>query len=394
MITLASIIEQFESEFLSTYMGKILPSHKKALTALKNCRTEHSPKMLMHCCECDHQTLVPHSCGHRNCPHCQHHESQQWIDRQIQKQLPAPYFMITFTLPAQLRSLTWHHQRKVYSLMFKCVWETLQTFSLNDKNLKGIPGVVGVLHTHSRRLDYHPHIHAVLPAAAIDKSSRLWRKKEGKYLFCHKALAKVFRAKFLSALNKARLSTVGKSPEKWVVDCKSIGSGDKALVYIGQYLYRGVIQEKDILSAKNNQVTFRYQDSKTEQTLTRTVSGAHFLWLVLQHVLPHRFCRARDYGFLHPNSKRLIQVIHLLFKFDPLKWLPKTKPRPQMRCACCGSTMKIVQLRIKAAVADLIKITPGALDPTGTADTDYVSSNQNHRGTIQLFQATVTPCLQ
>lgn len=346
MIRLASIIEQFEAAFLSTYKNNMLPSHKKALSALKICRTRHSPKMLMRCSDCTHQTIVPHSCGHRNCPHCQHHESQQWIERQVQKQLPASYFMITFTLPRELRSLVWQHQRMLYTLLFKCTWDTLQSFSLNDKKLKGTPGMVAVLHTHSRVLDYHPHIHTVLPAVAIDKVNRLWRKKSGKYLFNHKALAKVFRAKMLAGIKKAGLTLPEKYPEKWVVDCQSVGSGDKALVYLGRYLYRGVIREKDIVSVKDGQVTFRYQDSKTKRYRTRIVSGATFLWLILQHVLPPRFRRARDYGFLHSNSKTLIKLIHLLFKFDPTKWLAKVKPRPQMRCACCGAPMNIVRIRI------------------------------------------------
>ncbi|MCP4994994.1 MAG: transposase, partial [Gammaproteobacteria bacterium] len=250
MIRLSCVIEQFESEFLSTYQGKVLPGQKNALMALKTCRTRHSPKMLMRCSDCDHQVFVPHSCGHRNCPHCQHHESQQWIERQVQKQLPASYFMITFTLPKELRSLAWSHQRIVYNLMFESIWKTLQTFSLNDKKLRGTPGVVAVLHTHSRRLDYHPHIHAVLPAGAIDKN-RHWRKKGGKYLFNHKALAKVFRAKMLACLTKAGLQLPDQYPEKWVVDCQSVGPGDKALVCLGRYLYRGVIREKDILTIKD-----------------------------------------------------------------------------------------------------------------------------------------------
>ncbi len=365
MIRLASIIEQFEPDFLSTYKNKVLPSQKKALSALKICRTQHSPKMLMSCSDCDHQVYVPHSCGHRNCPHCQHHESQQWIERQVQKQLPALYFMITFTLPKELRSLAWSHQRIVYNLMFECIWETLQKFSQNDKKLKGTPGVVAVMHTHSRRLDYHPHIHAVMPAGAIDKANRLWRKKDGEYLFNHKALAKVFRAKMLAGLAKAGLKLPEKYPEKWVVDCKSIGSGDKALVYLGRYLYRGVIREKDILTVKDGMVTFRYQDSKTKQSQIRTVSGAHFLWLILQHVLPNRFRRARDYGFLHPNSKTLIKLIHLLFKFDPTRWLPKVKPRPEMLCECCGAKMRIIQIQIKQDWSDLKGTPLNPEDPMG-----------------------------
>jgi len=229
MITLSSIINQFEADFLNAYSPRILPSQLSALDALKTCRTEHSPKMQVNCSGCEYQTFIPHSCGHRNCPHCQHYESQRWIERQVQKQVPANYFMVTFTLPAQLRSLASHHQKHVFRLMFECVWETLQTFSRNDKQLRGDPGVIAVLHSHSRELNFHPHIHAVMPAAIVDKAHKLWRTKKGKYLFNHKALGKVFRAKMLSRLAKGNLTLPQNVPQKWIVDCKHVGSGGKAL---------------------------------------------------------------------------------------------------------------------------------------------------------------------
>ncbi|WP_305907812.1 IS91 family transposase [Methylomarinum sp. Ch1-1] len=348
MIPISSVIDQFEADFLNQYPSQILPSQLKALQALKICRTRHSPVMQVNCTECEHQTFVPHSCGHRNCPHCQHHESQQWIERQLQKQVPAQYFMITFTLPAQLRTLAWRHQRLLYSVLFECVWETLQTFSRNDRKLNGDPGVIAVLHTHSRALDYHPHIHAVMPAAIVDQCKRLWRTKTGKYLFNHKALAKVFRAKMLTRLARENLSLPKATPHKWVVDCKRVGSGDKALVYLGRYLYRGVIREKDILSCRDGKVTYRYQDSKTKRWQIKTVSGADFLWRVLQHVLPKGFRRARNYGFLHPNSKGTIRILQYLKKLDPQKWLPVIRQRPQMRCACCGGVMAVGRTRIPA----------------------------------------------
>jgi hypothetical protein len=346
MITLSSVMTQFEADFLKTYQQRILPSQLKALAALKVCRTQKSPMMQVNCSGCDYQTFVPHSCGHRNCPHCQHHESQQWIERQVQKQVPARYFMLTFTLPAQLRSLTWSHQKQVYRLMFECVWETLQSFSRNDKQLKGDPGVIAVLHTHSRALAYHPHIHAVMPAAIVDKSNRLWRTKKGQYLFNHKALAKVFRGKMLSRLLQEKLTAPLSTPKKWVVDCKSVGSGEKALIYVGRYLYRGVIREKDILSCENGQVTYRYQNSTTNRWEIKTVTGAKFLWLILQHVLPKGFRRARNFGFLHPNSKQLIKVLQWIFKLNPNKWLAKLKPRHQLTCKCCGAVMVVGRRRI------------------------------------------------
>ncbi len=350
MILLSSIIQTFAAEFLEQYQNSILPSHRKALAAMKECRTSSSPQMLAQCPECDSQIFVPHSCGHRNCPHCQHHESQQWLERQLQKQVPAEYFLLTFTLPEEFRTLAWCHQRTLYALMTRCSWETVQTFSQNDKQLQGTPGAITVLHTHSRRLDYHPHVHLVMPAAAIDELKRLWRtqKGEGKssYLFNHKALAKVFRAKMLDAIRQQGLKLPLSYPETWVVDVKSVGTGEKALVYLGRYLYKGVIQEKDITACENGHVTFRYQNSKTKRIEYRTVSGARFLWLVLQHVLPKGFRRARNFGFLHPNSKRLIALLQYLLGFDPKRALAWVEKRPQLTCRCCGAVMNIVRTRI------------------------------------------------
>ncbi|MCP4451344.1 MAG: transposase, partial [Planctomycetes bacterium] len=165
MILLSSIIETFEAAFLAQYRDSILPSHRKALSVMKDCRTSSSAQMLAQCPECDSQLLVPHSCGHRNCPHCQHHEGQQWLERQLQKQVPAEYFLLTFTLPQELRALAWRHQRTLYTLMTRCSWETVRTFTQNDPQLQGMPGAITVLHTHSRRLDFHPHVHLVMPAA-------------------------------------------------------------------------------------------------------------------------------------------------------------------------------------------------------------------------------------
>ncbi len=135
-------------------------------------------------------------------------------------------------------------------------------------------------------------------------------------------------------------------PEAWVVDCKSVGSGEKALVYLGRYLYKGVIQEKHIIRCQDGQVSFRYQDGKTKQWQTRTLSAAKFLWLILQHVLPKGFRRTRNFGFLHANSKRLSVVLGQLLKLNPVKVLPGLLARPPIVCPCCGGNMRIIQTRI------------------------------------------------
>ena len=354
MIRLAKVMATFETDFLAQYRNRLTPAHYRALAALKQCRTEASPMMQVKCTGCEHQKLVPHSCGHRHCPHCQHHESQQWLERQLKKQVPAEYFLLTFTLPAEFRALAWAHQSVVYELLMRCCWDTVRTFSHNDRQLQGTPGAIAVLHTNTRRMAFHPHVHLVMPAAALDGKQKRWRtKRRGKtkagYLFNHKALAKVFRAKMLAAIKAAGLPLPRRHPETWVADCKSVGSGEKALIYLGRYLYRGVIAEKDIVACGNGQVSFRYRNAKTGKTEFRTESGAHFLWLVLQHVLPKGFRRARNFGFLHPNCKRLIALLHLLLKFVPpaVGWF---KQRAPILCACCGAVMVIVKTQLPSVL--------------------------------------------
>ena len=200
---------------------------------------------------------------------------------------------------------------------------------------------------YSRRLDYHPHVHLAMPAAAIERKAKRWRtkrrKKGGAYLFSHKALAKVFRAKLLQTLKAEGLILPSDYPAKWVVDCRCVGSGEKALVYLGRYLYRGVIQEKDILGCDKGQVTFRYRDSKTKKYQTRTLPGAQFLALILQHVLPKGFRRARNFGFLHPNSKPLIALLQYLLGLTRDWGRAKCRPRSSLHCPCCGAEMRIVK---------------------------------------------------
>ncbi|NOR51294.1 MAG: IS91 family transposase [Gammaproteobacteria bacterium] len=345
MITLAELIDRYEPELLNAYAEQLLPGHKRALAAMKLCRTDNSPMMMTQCLACEDKGMLPHSCGHRSCPHCQHHESQRWLERQQRKLLPVNYFMITFTLPAQMRSLAWHHQQAIYDLLFKVSWETLACFGLNDKQLKGKLGATGVLHTHSRKLDYHPHLHMIVPAGALDRTNRLWGKKRGKYLFNQKNLSKVFRAKWFQALKEHGFKVKDNLPKDWIVDCRHIGSGNKALIYLGKYLYRGVLSEKNILSIKDGKVTFRYTDN-TGATKTRTLAGADFLWLLLRHVLPKGFRRARDYGYLHANSKSLIQLIQLLLHV--VLQTAKERLRAVIHCKQCGGPMAIVATRISA----------------------------------------------
>ena len=251
--------------------------------------------------------------------------------------------MATFTLPYELRFLAWDNQTIVYNLLFACVSSTLKDFGLNPKNLGANIGMTAILHTHSRRLDYHPHIHVVVPGGGVDKARKQWKKKQDKYLFNEFALAKVFRARFLAALNEAGLSIPKSVAPKWVVDCAHVGKGITALKYLSRYLYRGVISEKNIVSNQNGQVTFKYIESKTGNTRYRTLKGEDFLHLIMQHVLPKGFRRVRDYGFLHGNAKKMLFLVQLILHVV-IKGI-ELRPRPAFKCPCCKSPMVIIGFR-------------------------------------------------
>lgn len=341
--TLQAIIQQYKPALIEKYGKRLLPSQWRAIHAMQHCRTPDAGECQVQCTQCHQSHWHPLSCGHRSCPKCQNHEVSQWLDRQKQKLLPVDYFMVTFTLPRQLRILAWQHQKTLYTLFFACVSSTLKDFGLNPRNLGAEMGMTAVLHTHSRQLDYHPHIHVVVPGGGIETKRKQWKKLKGKYLFNEFALAKVFRARFITAIKEKGLAIPDKTPKKWVANVRHVGKGLPALKYLSRYLYRGVISENNILSNRHGRVTFQYTNSDTGKTDTRTLTGEAFLHLVLQHVLPRGFRRVRDYGFLHANAKKRLALVQLIL-FVFIKEI-KPRTRPVFKCPKCHSPMVIKRIR-------------------------------------------------
>ena len=335
---LASLLHQYQADLKSKYTHRLLPGHHRAMTAMLRCRTPAAGQIQLHCSDCASTYVQPHSCGHRSCPQCQNHAASVWLDRQRAKLLPVEYFMLTFTVPRQLRSLAWRHQRLMYNGLFDVASSTLKDFGLNPKHLGADIGMTAVLHTHNRRLDYHPHLHFIVPGGGLDLARRQWKKTRG-YLFNEFALAQVFRARLLDALKAAGLSLPENLPQQWVVDCRSVGKGEPALKYLSRYLYRGTISENNIIANQQGEVTFRYLDAKTGTTKYRRLPGADFLWLTLQHVLPKGFRRVRDYGFLHANAKHSLSLLQLVLRVIIKASAPP--PRPLFKCPACQAPMRI-----------------------------------------------------
>jgi Putative transposase/Transposase zinc-binding domain len=257
---------------MTKYGSVALPGHKKALNAILRCRTPESDELYVRCHDCEHSEWRPLSCVNRHCPRYQNYLTSLWIDKQQEQLLPVPYFMSTFTLPAELRQWAWSHQKIAYSILFKCAGSTLKDFGMNSKNLRAEIGMTMVLHSNNRRLDYHPHLHAVVTGGGIDRRRLCWMQGKEKFLFNEFALAKVFRACFLDEMRAASI-TLPRVPKKWMVVCEYVGKGITALKYLSRHLYRGEISETNIVSNHNGEITFQYIKSKSEETKFRTLKG-------------------------------------------------------------------------------------------------------------------------
>jgi hypothetical protein len=188
----------------------------------------------------------------------------------------------------------------------------------------------------------------IVPAGVVNEKTGHWRYRTEDYLFPTLNLAKVFRAKIFDGIKALGLKAKESLPEDWVVHCKAVGRGYQALIYLGRYLYRGVISEKNILSDRQGIITFRIKDN-TGQEVIQSLPGAEFLWRFLLHVLPKRFRRVRDFGLLHGNAKHLILLVQLVLRVR-LPWPAPPREQTPMLCPRCGGVLQLLMVRQRSAM--------------------------------------------
>ena len=328
-----------------SYGHQLSCDKRKAIAAMLSCKTATQHSSNWACDHCMYTEQQPLSCGNRHCPQCQHATTTSWLARQQKKLLPVQYYMVTFTLPYELRELARLKPKALYQVMFSVSSSILKGFA--SRNKKGEMGFTSVLHTHSRRRDLHPHLHIIVANGGYDANKNVWIKGSKDYLFNEFALAKVWRARMIDAsVEHDTLSLPDYQtkplPKKWVVDCQKVGYGLPALKYLSRYLYRGVISDKDITAITSTAVTFKYKDSETKVIKYRTLPILKFLSLILQHVLPKGLQRVRDYGFLRGNAKALRWKIMLIL-MRTNNWLApmqtEIKRQAKRRCPCCKHEM-------------------------------------------------------
>jgi len=252
MIELAEVIRRHGPEYVARCGAQMTPAHGRALRALERCRTPALGGHYYQCTECAQPHFGFHSCNHRSCPKCGGADAQAWRERQQRDLLPVPYFLVTFTVPEELRALFQRRPELCYSLLFRESAGTLQEIAANPRHLGAQLGFIGVLHTWKRQLGYHPHVHYIVPGGGLraNEKSRVkgfahaakWRKcrtlKDGSpYLLPVQVLSRRFRTRVAAALREAAPELHREVPraawtKEWVVHSKPAGRGHEAIGYL------------------------------------------------------------------------------------------------------------------------------------------------------------------
>lgn len=319
--TLAQVVGQ-HLDACATQFG-LSPLQRKVCRAIRACRTAALGGQMQACEDCGSLRYVYHSCRNRHCPKCQTRAKERWIEARVAELLPVPYFHLVFTLPHALHRLLPQQARWVYDRLFHSAAQTLLAFGRDPARLDGTLGFTLVLHTWAQDLSRHLHVHGIVTGGAL-RADGQWVSSRKTFLFPVRALSRVFRGKYLEALEAARRSGVFhasawtqddvqwtaflaelRKPE-WVVYAKPpFGGPQQVIAYLGRYTHRIAISETRLIRVDDQRVKFRVRRG-ADRTPPRTVTlpGAEFLRRFLQHVLPPGFQRLRHYGLTASRCKQ------------------------------------------------------------------------------------------
>ena len=368
--TMQDVLQRFYPGYLDSYVPNA--QQDKVVRHILNCKTGAYGVNVSRCSSCGHVQFHNNSCRDRSCPMCQALSNELWIDAQNEHVLDTDYYHIVFTCPSELNPLIYCNQKELYSLFFHTVAETVLELSANPAHLGGTPGFISVMHTWSSNLSYHPHIHVLCTGGGLD-ADRNWHQKREGYFLPGKAIAKVFRGKFLSGLKDlhkdGKLCYAGEAEKyrnhyeyqelinlcfqkNWVTDIReSFAGAESVMHYLGRYTHRIAISNGRILRMDEKSVTFRVKDYRNGAVWKElTLDGVEFVRRFLMHVPPRRFVRIRHYGLLSNQKKRQliplcrnligcreflrrfrkddkVRAIRILYKIDVTK------------CPKCGDTM-------------------------------------------------------
>ncbi len=352
--TVIDALRRFLPAHLREYRHAMSAAQRRATWAIHHCRTAEMGGHLHACGDCHQKEFRFHSCNHRSCPQCGKDATAQWVERELGKRVGAPYFMVTFTLPEELRKTFFTPAAKeIYQLFFAAASSALSDTLAHPKWLGAATcGFTMVLHTWNQRLHFHPHLHCIVPGAGIHAKGRVVTVKNSNFLVPQPALRSIFRARFRDGLTD--LAKQHSLPEvdpavwikDWGVDLKPFGDGENIIKYLGRYICRTAISDSRIVSLTDTQVSFRWKDrANGDAQKIETLEGGEFIKRYLRHVLPCGLRAVRYFGFCHPAAK--VKRERIAFHTGrPLLIgaLPAITPKPESisTCPCCGGAMKII----------------------------------------------------
>jgi Putative transposase/Transposase zinc-binding domain len=357
-LELADIFRQYGADYRQKYADRLLPSQRQAMLAIERCRTEALGGQVFACPSCGETGYSYHSCRNRHCPKCQQERTQAWLTLQRELLLPVPYFMLTFTLPEALRNLTRQNQKLFYQVLFQASAEATQQLAKDPRFVGGQIGMIGVLHTWTRNLLFHPHVHYLVPGGGW--KGMQWLPSRTDFFLPVKALSKLFRARFQALLQKSPLFSQIPNPvwfQDWVVHCLPVGDGQAAFKYLAPYIYRVALSNRRLIEfvdkgcMEKSQVTFQYRTSDTAQLKRCTLSVEQFIPRFLQHVLPKGFVKVRYFGFLAHNRRTTLAALQKLLgkQAGPEATTPQPEPdpaaplSPKFLCPACGAPMDFLR---------------------------------------------------
>jgi len=332
-VELADIVRARGEHYERTH--RLAVCQRRALAAIVRCRTAALGGHRRQCDACGAVRVVYNSCRNRHCPKCPTVAKERWLAARRDELLPVPYFHVVFTLPHELNLLAQMQPRPLYALLFRAAAQTLLAFA--DRHLGGPPAITVVLHTWGRNLSQHLHLHCLVSGGALRRDTQDWTPAPAGFLFPVRALARVFRARFLDGLRNlddappgsadaraAQALHAGLRRKTWVVYCKPpIAGPEQVLEYLARYTHRIALSNDRIVSFDGQTVRFRWKDHRDGQVKILALEAEEFLRRFLLHVLPDRFVRIRHYGILGNRARRKLQLARERLGVAP------QKPRPR-----------------------------------------------------------------
>jgi hypothetical protein len=358
-------LSQFSPGYLQRFGAAMPLRQREVLPRILRCRTPELGGQLFACPDCQRWRFRYYSCNDRHCPLCGQADAQEWLQRQQRRLLlPVPYFLVTFTLPEPLRAWVRAHPKLGYDLLFAASAQALQDLASNPKYLGAQLALLGVLHTWSRTLIFHPHIHYLVPGGGLSADGRTW-SHTGQEFFVHFApLKRRFRTVFAELLRKQAPELWTQIPssvwqQDWNINLQAVGSGEKALQYLARYIFKTATANRRLQLLPEGKVRWPYRQSQTGQWTHLDLEPDELLRRFLQHILPQGYCRVRCFGWYHPAAKVRANRVRALLRQAPVLsaaeeqtwqmppagpgWEPaapvKPPPAPAPLCPCCRIPM-------------------------------------------------------